>query len=244
MAVDLPDRTHEGTPYAPDAAPAPLRGQAARRTVLRTAIADRLPLTVRGARLGMDLQAVAVTVVAGLLGAAIGVGYLLHSRPAPLEAPDQPVVTSAAPGGPSPQDADLVIDVEGKVADPGIVRVPAGSRVIDAIEAAGGALSGVDTSALNLARLLGDGEQIFVGVTPPPGAQAPPAGDGPAGPLDLNTATLDQLEELPGVGPVLAQGILDYRREQGGFTSVDELRQVTGIGEKRFAELEDLVQVR
>jgi competence protein ComEA len=117
--------------------------------------------------------------------------------------------------------------------------------VIDALEAAGGALPGAQTSALNLARVLTDGEQILVGVPPPAGSAQPPGSTGsqPAGQVDLNTATLDQLEELPGVGPVLAQRILDYRLKQGRFTSVDELRSVSGIGDQRFAELKDLVRV-
>jgi competence protein ComEA len=125
------------------------------------------------------------------------------------------------------------------------VRVPKGSRVIDALEAAGGALPGAQTAGLNLARVLTDGEQILVGVPPPAGSPQTTAAAGsvPTGPLDLNTATLDQLEELPGVGPVLAQRILDYRLKQGRFTSVDELRQVSGIGDQRFAELKDLVRV-
>ena len=99
--------------------------------------------------------------------------------------------------------------------------------------------------ALNLARVLTDGEQILVGVPPPAGSPQTTAAAGsmPTGPLDLNTATLDQLEELPGVGPVLAQRILDYRLKQGRFASVDELRQVSGIGDQRFAELKDLVRV-
>lgn len=161
-----------------------------------------------------------------------------------------PVVSAqaVAPAGISPapsQAEELVVDVEGKVRQPGIVRVPTGSRVIDAIEAAGGAEPGTDMSALNLARKLADGEQIFVGVPPPPGAEQPPIGpaDPSTGPLDLNTATLEQLEDLPGVGPVLAQRIIDYRTAHGGFRSVDQLREVTGIGEHRFAELKELVRV-
>lgn len=235
--------------------------------VLRSAIIDRLPLGLRAARFGMDLRSVAVIALAGVFGAALGVAYLVRSRPAPIDVPPSAVVSSPivsptpAPSGdrlsgldassatmtglPATGD-ELVVDVEGKVRHPGIVRVPKGSRVIDAIHAAGGVLPGTDTAGLNLARLLADGEQILVGVAAPPGSTpttSGASGGAPAGPLDLNTATFEQLQELPGVGPVLAQRILDYRTKQGRFSSVDELREVSGIGDQRFAELKDLVRV-
>lgn len=155
----------------------------------------------------------------------------------------------AAAGG-----GQVVVAVLGTVALPGLVRLPPGSRVDDAVRAAGGVLPGSDPGLLNLARVLTDGEQVFVGIEPPPGQPAPgPAPAGPAGgappasasgPVDLNTATLADLDGLPGVGPVLAQRILDWRTDQGPFTSVDQLREVSGIGEKTFAELEPAVAVR
>ncbi|MGH3905283.1 MAG: helix-hairpin-helix domain-containing protein, partial [Pseudonocardiaceae bacterium] len=145
----------------------------------------------------------------------------------------------------------VVVSVVGKVARPGLVRVPDGSRVADALEAAGGALPGTDLVALNLARRLSDGEQLLVGVAPPPGQPVQggvvgaPAGAAPtAAPMvDLNTATLEQLDTLPGVGPVTAQRILDWRAAHGRFTSVDQLREVDGIGEVRFSKLKELVRV-
>lgn len=158
---------------------------------------------------------------------------------------DARTVPSAAPS--------ILVHVAGKVARPGVIRLPAGARAVDALESAGGAERGVDLSTVNLARVLTDGEQLLIGVVPtvPP----PPAGVDPRrdprggaaatpGPIDLNHATLDQLVELPGVGPVLAQRILDFRTAQGRFTSVDELAEVTGIGERRLAELRPRVTVR
>ncbi|GGW37946.1 DNA-binding protein [Streptomyces lucensis JCM 4490] len=151
---------------------------------------------------------------------------------------------STAPGG------DIVVDVSGKVREPGIRRLPAGSRVADALRAAGGVRPGVGTDGLNRARFLVDGEQVVVGTPagapaapgPAGGAAAGPVGAGPTAPVSLNTATVDQLDTLPGVGPVLAQHVIDYRTQHGGFRSVDELREVNGIGDRRFTDLKALVR--
>ncbi|MGH3331164.1 MAG: helix-hairpin-helix domain-containing protein, partial [Nocardioidaceae bacterium] len=138
----------------------------------------------------------------------------------------------------------------GKVRRPGIATLPLGSRVVDAIEAAGGARRGVDLTALNLARLLVDGEQIVVGIPQPGGVAAPAvsaAGAATAGAtgqlVNLNSATQAELEELPGVGPVTAQAILQWRTDNGAFTSVDELLEVSGIGDVTLAELAPLVTI-
>ena len=155
---------------------------------------------------------------------------------------DEVTASSSAP-------AAVVVAVGGKVRKPGLVQLPPGARVADALQAAGGASPGVDVAPLNLARKVTDGELIMVGVTLPPGAAptapavpgaAPGAG---AGPVNLNTATLADLDTLPGVGPVLAQRILDAREAQGGFKAVADLRKVEGIGAARFEQLKDLVTV-
>lgn len=141
--------------------------------------------------------------------------------------PDRAGPVSAAP---------IVVDVTGKVAKPGIVELPSGSRVIDAIEAAGGAKSGVDTSGLNLARVLVDGEQIVVG-------QEVGQGVNPSALLSLNTATEQQLETLPGIGPVTAAAITSWRDSNGGFKKIDDLLKIKGIGRKTLAELKPLVSL-
>ena len=130
----------------------------------------------------------------------------------------------------------VVVAVSGKVRRPGLVRLPPGSRVADAIEAAGGALAGTDLSQLNLAKKVSDGELIAVGVAAGPGPSA-------GGPVNLNTATLEQLQTLPGVGPVLAQRILDYRDQHGGFATVADLQKVSGIGASRYNDLKNRVTV-
>lgn len=158
---------------------------------------------------------------------------------------------AGAPGGSG--DAVVVVHVVGAVAAPGVVTLAAGSRVADALTAVGGPGPDADLARVNLARVLLDGEQVVV---PRPGEELPgpvpgaatggPDGGGtaaPTGPLDLNTVTLDELDTLPGIGPVLAQRILDFRTEHGAFTSVGELQEVSGIGDAVMADLEPLVGV-
>lgn len=161
-------------------------------------------------------------------------------------------VTSAV-SGVAGAPVEVTVDVAGKVRRPGIAVLPPGARVIDALAAAGGARAGVDLTSLNLARLLVDGEQILVGVPLPAGAAASalaqggaalPAGASPAGALvNLNTATEADLDTLPDVGPVTAQSIIAWRAEHGGFSGVDELLEVDGIGEATLSRLAPLVTV-
>jgi competence protein ComEA len=172
---------------------------------------------------------------------ASAVGALEPSGPA----------TAGPAGARAGGGAPFVVSVAGKVRRPGLVRMPDGARVADAIAAAGGPLPKVDLTALNLARRVADGEQILVGL-PQPAAAATGTAPGPAGAgsaaaaggkVDLNRATVEQLDTLPGVGPVTAQRILDWRTQHGRFTAVEQLREVEGIGERRFGQLRGLVTV-
>jgi competence protein ComEA len=218
-------------------------------------------------RLRVTSAHVAGTLAAGLFLVAVAGWMWWHSRPetTSLESPtgalsrtrrppSNPDVSQSTPmraTATTPSSTGrtaLVVDVEGKVRRPGIVELPAGSRVVDAIRAAGGAPRRRQLGTVNLARPLVDGEQILVGMvapatTPQPGAST----TGPDSPgvqrVDLNAATQDQLEALPQVGPVTAQAIIAWRNENGRFTSVDELLDVTGIGDKTLAQLRPYVYV-
>jgi competence protein ComEA len=163
---------------------------------------------------------------------------------------------AADAGGASATTAltEVVVHVAGAVVSPGVRRLPPGSRVTDALDAAGGALPGADLPRINLAALLVDGQQVYV---PKPGEELPvaagaglPGGTGAAGGgpvpgarVDLNTATAEQLDTLPGVGPATASAIIAHREQHGPFTSVDQLLDVRGIGEAKLEQLRDLVSV-
>jgi competence protein ComEA len=159
--------------------------------------------------------------------------------------------TNQSPGAAgSPGQTQVVVYVAGKVRRPGLVRAPTGSRVADVLALAGGPLPGVDLTTLNLARQITDGEQITVGLptqpppTNPPGATTSSTpSNASTDPVNLNTATLAQLDALPGVGPVLAQRILDYRTQNGPFTTIDQLQEVPGVGPKKFDSLKPHVRL-
>ncbi|MGW3816653.1 helix-hairpin-helix domain-containing protein [Streptomyces sp. NPDC005046] len=236
------------------------------------AVRERLPLWLQS-RCGLERRSVGALTVLLIVAAVFAVQHFWAGRTQPVRAPE--VVRAAAPyggkggareqpgaasgsstGASSPAGAAgsaIVVDVGGKVRAPGLQRLSAGSRVEDALRAAGGVRPGTDTDGLNRARLLVDGEQIVVGAPASPagagaggpgpvGAGGSVAGAAPSVPITLNTATVDQLDSLPGVGPVLARHIIDYRTTHGGYRSVDELREVKGIGDRRFADLRALVQ--
>lgn len=185
-----------------------------------------------------------------VIGIALAFVFTLSGSP---EVPEPPPALPAALPAASVSEArhpssaadegSIVISVVGRVAAPGLVTLPEGSRVADALKAAGNPVPDTDLGGLNLARRLGDGEQLYVGVPTPPGAQAPAeaGGEPAAARVDLNSASLSALDTLPGVGPVTAQRILDWRTEHGRFASVDQLREIEGIGPSRFGKLQDLV---
>lgn len=160
--------------------------------------------------------------------------------------PASPVVPTASTSPAATQTAEIVVEVVGKVRRPTVVSLPQGSRVLDALEAAGGARPGVDTTDQNLARQLVDGEQIRIGLGPPEGGtpvtgSAADAAQGAV--VNLNTASAAQLEQIPGVGPVLAQRILLFREQHGAFTAVEQLTEVSGIGEATFEQMRPMVTV-
>jgi competence protein ComEA len=230
---------------------------------------DRLPPTLQG-RVGLTSAHLAVLALVVAAALAVSVWWALQaggretSLPVVASSPSALAAVPTATGDPSATGGvpaasaaatptgSIVVDVTGKVRRPGIATLPLGSRVVDALEAAGGARPGVRTGTLNLARVLADGEQIVVGVTGPPGVAASAAGapvggtagagGSTAGPLvNLNSATQADLELLPGVGPVTARSILTFRSENGAFTSVDELLEVSGIGDATLAEIAPFV---
>ncbi len=196
------------------------------------------PLGIRGRRL----------LAAALLGVLVVAVAWRHAASAPASAPLRvaPVVPSASPprAGPGAAAArQLVVDVAGAVRRPGLVRLREGDRVADAIARAGGLARGAERTAVNLAAPVADGQQVLV---PRRGGGAVAAGSGsaapaPSGPVSLSSATVEQLDALPGVGPVTAQKIVAYRQEHGAFRSVDELDAVPGIGPARLADLRELV---
>ena len=204
---------------------------------------DRLAALSRAELVGL------VALVAVLL-AGTGLWYV-RSLPKPVQvraAPGLPAVPDPGPGSPSPSTAILLVDVAGWVRRPGVYEFPAGSRIVDAIEAAGGARSGAALELLNLAAPLVDGTQVLVvkagsapGIAPAPsGITAPGA---PGALVNLNTAGTVELEALPGIGEVIAQRIVDHRTANGPFASVDELLEVSGIGEAILGSIRELVTV-
>ena len=190
-----------------------------------------------------------------LLGALLlVVGYWWwQGRARPVVTVPDPVATVSASASSAPL-GEVTVHVRGRVSRPGVVTLPAGSRVVDAIEAAGGVKAGASIGALNLARLLVDGEQVAVGVKgaqddPSDGPSSGTGGDSSDGPseggglVDLNAATASELEELPGIGPVLAERIVQWREDNGRFTDVEVLGEVSGIGDALMAQLRPLVRV-
>ncbi|ORA20360.1 ComEA family DNA-binding protein [Mycobacterium arosiense] len=218
--------------------------------------------------------AIGLAIVAAL-AVLVTVFTLLRDRPAPVTSAKLPPVEKVSTAGPRSSatpgagqsagvDRPVVVSVVGLVHTPGLVTLAPGARIADALQAAGGAVNGADTIGLNMARPLGDGEQIVVGLAPVPGqptalgssvasattptSKAPPPASGSVKPkpgqaVDLNTATAAELDALPGVGPVTAAAIVAWRQANGKFTSVDQLADVEGIGPARLEKLRALVRV-
>ncbi|MGH2760540.1 MAG: helix-hairpin-helix domain-containing protein [Actinomycetota bacterium] len=176
----------------------------------------------------------AVLAAVGLVG---GYGVAMRARPKPAS-----VALSAPDGKDDEKGRKVFVHVGGAVRDPGLYGLAMGARVDDAVRAAGGVLEDADLDALNLAARVKDGEKILV---PTENGDGEPEGGGGAqgGLLNLNTAGLSDLDTLPGIGPALAQRILDYRERNGGFRSVEDLLEVPGIGAKKFEELREKVTV-
>ena len=198
-------------------------------------------------------------VALAIVVAALGVRYLLLPRTASGGAPPALVLAAASPSaaadaGPS-APAEVMVYVCGAVRRPGVVRLPAGARVADALDLAGGPTARAELSAVNLAAKVGDGQQIVVPERAPPGASAPAAAPAVAGApaaapgasggalVNINTASLSELETLSGVGPSTAQKIIDYRTANGGFTSVEQIMDVPGIGDAKFAAMKDSITI-
>lgn len=253
---DLPDRFWERVRVAIPQADVPVvqvpeslrrpRLDVSRRQVLAVGGAAVVALLVLALRLAVA-QAGAEPVPVS----ATPAGLVSRSVPSALASDGAAAgggASGGAGGGPTGAAAQVVVHIVGQVAHPGLVTLPAGARVADAIRAAGGALETADLGGVNLARILVDAEQVVV---PKPGEWVPSSsggaptggGSGSGGLVNLNAATLSDLDGLPGIGPVLAQRILDWRTEHQRFSSIDELGEVPGIGPKLLAQLRSKVRV-
>ncbi|MCP3800976.1 ComEA family DNA-binding protein [Allokutzneria sp. A3M-2-11 16] len=198
----------------------------------RVSLLDRLvPEWLRRARLNPGRSGTLALVAVAALVALVA----LLLWPGGVAAEPAPAVS--VPAVPQQKPTQLVVSVVGRVGRPGLVSLPEGARIADAVQAAGGLLPDADPVTVNLARKVGDGEQIVVGL-PAPAAEP---GQVEGAKISLNTATVQQLDGLPGVGQVTAQRIVQWRTKHGRFSSVDQLREVDGIGSSRLAKLRELV---
>ncbi|MFT4110241.1 helix-hairpin-helix domain-containing protein [Propionicimonas sp.] len=245
---DDPSGTGEA---AGSASPPPRAGRPGQRVALETGgVVARAAERVAG----FTREHLAAVVVLLLVGCGWTVYTMLQARSTPVAVATAPSVADAPSVAVSPTPsatppAKVLVHVIGAVRSPGVVELAEGSRVTDAIAAAGGLTRTADTGQLNLAAVVADGSQVVVGTRSKPGGEIRGAGgetgggDGGTAKVSLNTATLEQLDTLPGVGPVTAQRILDWRKEHGRFAAVTELQEVEGIGPKTYADLAPNVRV-
>lgn len=193
-------------------------------------------------------MSIAVSRSTAVVGVCVALALLalVGQRLAQAGAASEPEVASVPlePVASPPARALLVVHVVGEVRRPGLYRLRDGARIADAVRRAGGARRAADLAALNLAAPLVDGVQVLVparSALGAPPAASPSDGAVPTGPVSLSSATIEELDELPGVGPITAQKIVDYRAEHGPFASVDDLDAVPGIGPTRIEQLRELV---
>jgi competence protein ComEA len=265
-------RLGEPAPAAVVVAPAGVAAPPSLASLLRAWVADRLPLWAHDVT-GRVSRGTVLTVIAVVVALVLGAFVVVHHRSGGSTA----YAGSSWPGSSSPDPSaaggstssstsssagtasaastasdSIVVDVGGRVRRPGLVTLPPGSRVADAIAAAGGALRRKDVATTDLAAKVGDGQLLLIGPAASGGAAAASAGDtsgggsstdgsGSSAPVSLSSADLTTLETLPGVGPVTAQKIIDWRTAHNGFTSIEQLQQVPGIGPSHYAEVEALV---
>lgn len=225
---------------------------------------------IAGVRADPGRAGVVALAAVGIIAVLVTVFAIVRDRPPPVMSANLPPVQMVSSGSPTPSDAPsgpdqpVVVSVVGLVHKPGLVTLDPGARIADALGAAGGPLDGADLLGLNMARRVTDGEQIIVGMAPAPGEPAamgssitantgatastgasPPAQgtSAPGAVVDLNSATVEQLDTLPGIGPVTASAIVAWRDANGPFSSVEQLGDVDGIGPARLEKLRDLVRV-